>query len=115
MKLSVLLFALKLKLTVLALASAAFRAKLRQKDCVLVIRTADRRRSRSFRFSKGSVSSRRGMDTDPDTELIWDDASTAFRVMASGRDTAILEAIGKSQLKILGNLEYALWFTAIAN
>lgn len=115
MKLSLLLFALKLKLTVLALVSAAFRAKLSEKDCVLVIRTADRRRSRSFRFSKGSVSSRRGGHAEPDTELVWDDPATAFRVMASGQDSAILEAIGKSQLKILGNLEYALWFTAIAN
>jgi len=114
MKLSLLLYALKLKLKFVALKSAAFREKLKEKDCVLVIRTTDRKQSRWFCFSKGKMTSKRGGHAQPDTELVWDDATTAFKVMSSSEETAILEAIGRSQLKIEGNLEFALWFTEIA-
>jgi len=114
MKLSLLLYALKLKLKLCAFMSSTFRDKLKEKDCVLVIRTADRKQSRSFCFTKGRMTSKRGGHPAPDTELVWDDAATAFAIMSSDEETAILEAIGKSQLKIEGNLEFAFWFTEIA-
>jgi len=113
-RLSLLLYVLKLKLKLTALLRAGFREKLREKDCVLVIRTRDGKQGRSFRFAKGSMTSRRGRHPTPDTELVWNDASTAFRIMAKNQEMALLEAIGKSQLRIEGNLEYALWFTELA-
>ena len=114
MKLSLLLYALKLKLKFSAWTSSAFRQRLQEKNCVLVIRTADRKHARSFSFSKGKITSKRGTHPEPDTELVWSDPATAFKIMSAGQDLAILEAIGKSQLQIKGNLEFALWFTEIA-
>jgi len=113
-RLSLLLYVLKLKLKLSALMRSAFREKLREKDCVLVIRTQDGKRGRSFCFSKGMMCSRAGRHPKPDTELVWNDAATAFKTMIQSEDSALLEAIGKSQLKIEGNLEFALWFTEIA-
>lgn len=114
MRLSLLLYVLKLKLKLTALVRSDFREKLREKDCVLVIRTRDGKQGRSFCFSKGAMTSGRGRHPAPDTELVWNDAATAFRIMAKNQETALLEAIGKSQLRIEGNLEFALWFTELA-
>ena len=114
MRLSLLLYVLKLKLRLTALLRSAFREKLREKDCVLVIRTQDGQQARSFCFAGGTMTSSRGRHPSPDTELVWTDAATAFRIMAKNQETALLEAIGKSQLSIQGNLEFALWFTELA-
>ena len=114
MKLSVLLFALALKLRVSALISAAFRKRLRGRDFAIVIRTAEQGPARTFRIRGGRIRSRSGRDRSADTELVWCDAQTAFRTMLSSNELDSFSAIGRARLRILGDLENALRFMDLA-
>lgn len=114
MKLSVLLFVLGLKLKVAGLFNRDFRKTLRGKDFVLVIRTADGGRARTFFFKNGRVRSRWGRDRRADTELVWCDPDTAVRVMLSKDELDGFSAIGSSRLRILGNFEHAMRFIDVA-
>ena len=114
MKFSLLLFVLGIKLRITALLSDAFRKKLRKKDFSLVIRTDDDRRARTFSFVKGNVRSKRGRDQTADTELVWCDENTAVSVMLSKNELDGFSAIGRSDLRVTGNFENALWFMELA-
>ncbi|MBI3073710.1 MAG: hypothetical protein HYY84_16490 [Deltaproteobacteria bacterium] len=115
MKLSLLLLALGIKLKLSSIASAGFRRHLRTNDFVLVIRTeALPGRARSFQIRGGRIKSRRGRDESADTELVWCDADTAVRAMLSSNELDVFSAIGRSQVRILGNLSYALHFMDMA-
>ena len=110
MRLTILLYILKLKLVHAARKRAGFQSMLRKQDYTLVIRTADGKRSRFFTFDGGDVVSKNGLHPSPDVELVWCDAGTAFRALIAGDDKAVVQAIGRSQLKIEGNLGYFFWF-----
>ncbi len=113
-KFSVLLFAIGAKLRISGLASAEFRKLLRMERFVLVIRTADGCRARSYHVGKGRAWARRGTDPAADTQLVWRDAETAARTMLSKNELDVYSAIGSSKLRILGNFKYALWFMKLA-
>ena len=114
MKFSLLLFVLGLKLRITALMSETFRKKLRKKDFILVIRTTDGKRARTFNILSGKVRSHSGRIESPDTELIWCDENTAVTVMLSKNELDGFSAIGRSDLCIMGNFENALWFMELA-
>lgn len=114
MKLSLLLFVLGVRLKLRRRLSAESGKKLRERDCVLVMRTEDGKQARTFIFRGGQVGSRGGWDRSADTELVWCDADTAVKAMLSRDELDLFSAIGRSQLRILGNLAYALWFTEVA-
>jgi hypothetical protein len=109
-----LLFALSLKLRISARISATFRKRLRSKDFVIVIRTAERGPARTFRIHGGRIRSRWGRDPSADTELVWHDAGTAFRTMLSSNELDSFSAIGQARLRILGDLDNALRFMDLA-
>ena len=114
MQLPTLLFLLALKLRVFALLSATFRKRLRNQDFALVIRTAHAGPARTFRVRDGRIRSRRGRDGSADTELVWCDPQTAVRIMLSSDELDSFSAIGKSQLRVVGNFENALRFMELA-
>jgi hypothetical protein len=114
MNLSVLLFLLGLKLRASALFSATFRKRLRNESFAIVIRTAEEGPARSFRIRGGRIRSRSGRDPSADTELVWCDPKTAVRIMLSSDELDSFSAIGKAQLRVLGNLENALRFMDLA-
>jgi len=110
MKLTILLYVLLMKLRFAAWKDTGLRKLLKKRDYTLVIRTADAAVGRSFTFVGGRVVSKRGAHPVPDTEMVWCDADAAFRAMAAGDDSAVIQALGKSQLKIEGNLDHFFWF-----
>jgi hypothetical protein len=114
MKLSLLLFVLGVKLKVTAWLSPAFRKALRQGDFVLVIRTDRPGEARTFIIRDGAVHSHRGRDEAADTELVWCDADTAVRAMLSKNELDVLSAIGRWQVRVLGNISHALRFMDLA-
>jgi hypothetical protein len=114
MNLSVLLFLLGLKLRMSALISSTFRKQLRNESFVIVIRTAGGGAARTFRIHGGRIRSRSGRDQPADTELVWCDPQTAVRTMLSSDELDSFSAIGKAQLRVLGNLENALRFMDLA-
>lgn len=109
-----LLHVLGAALRVRGLASRKFRKLLRVEQFILVIRTADGGRARSFHVRNGRAWARRGADRRADTELVWCDAETAARTMLSKNELDVYSAIGSSKLRILGNFKYALWFMKLA-
>ena len=114
MKLSVLLFFLGLKLRMSALISATFRKRLRNQNFAIVIRTAEEGPARTFRIHDGRIRSRSGRDRSADTELVWCDPQTAVRIMLSSEELDSFSAIGKAQLRVLGNFENVLRFMDLA-
>jgi hypothetical protein len=111
MRLSILLFLLNLKLKRAAKKNPAFAARLKKKDYTAVIRTADFKVGRYFIFCGGNLISKNGCHDSPDIELVWDDAGFAFRTLLKGDEIELMQAMGKSKLKLEGNLGYFYWFT----
>jgi len=109
-KLTILLYLLKVQLRFSAWRRPGFRKMLNKRDYTLVIRTADRKHGRFFTFTGGRIVSRRGLHPKPDVEMVWCDAGTAFRALAAGDDKTMMQALGKSQLQIEGNLDHFFWF-----
>jgi hypothetical protein len=114
MKFRILLFALGVKLRASAALSSVFRKKLRKKEMVLVMRTDGEGGARTFRIERGKVRSSPGRDPSAATELVWCDPVTAVRTMLSKNDLDGFSAIGRGQLRVLGNFENALIFLDLA-
>ena len=113
MRLVILLYILTIKLRRAAKKSPEFRKTLKKRDFTAVIRTADGKRARFFTFTSGAIVSGGGTHARPDVELVWVDAATAFWALLKGDDKAVVQAMGKSQLRIEGNLDYFFWFGEI--
>jgi hypothetical protein len=111
MKLSLLLFILYRKLKKAVRVNGAYRSHIGTVRLKILIKTADGRRGRLFIFDRGTLSSRTGGDHPADAALVWSDASTAFRVMASGSDEESFRAAAEGRLKVQGMAYYIQWFT----
>ncbi|HPL18839.1 MAG TPA: hypothetical protein PL180_19335, partial [Spirochaetota bacterium] len=66
-----------------------------------------------FTFNNGGIESRRGDFPKAEISLVWKDAATAFRVMASGNNKAFMGALQDSSLKLQGDANLALAFTGV--
>ena len=113
MRFSLLLFILKIKLKRTAKKFPDFKKKLMEKNYTMVIRTEDGKRGRFFTFKDGEIISRRGDFPGAEISLIWKDAATAFKVMASGSNKAFMGALQDGSLKLQGDANLALAFTGV--
>lgn len=104
MKLAFLLYALKVKLQFFSLFKPGFKKILIRQDFSILIRTQDFSCSRYFKLSQGRIRSNFWTRAGADTELVWKDAVTAFTVLTGG-EALILEALGKNQLIIKGDVQ----------
>ena len=111
MRLSILLYILKIKLNRAAKRNLSFKARLKKRDYTVVIRTADFKIGRYYTFIDGNLISKKGSHKSPDVEMVWDDAVFAFNTLSKNDDILIMQALGKSKLKLLGNLDYFYWFS----
>ena len=114
MPLSLLLFALGLKLRWSARFDRAFRNKIRNVNRIVVVRTESCRHARSYVFGNDRVATRGGVHPDATVQLIWDDVRTALKAMLSRNELDTFSAIGRGELTIRGNLQDALWFNDLA-
>ncbi len=111
MRLSLLLFILKIQLNRAAKRKPSFAARLKKKDFTVVIRTADFKISRYYSFNGGKLLSKKGVYKNPDTEMVWDDAVFAFKLLLKDDEIELMQALGRSKLKLLGNLGVFYWFS----
>ncbi|MBN1533363.1 MAG: hypothetical protein JXA20_11915 [Spirochaetes bacterium] len=111
MKFSLLLFILFHKLKRAVKTNGAYRSYIGTVQLRILIRTADGKRGRLFVFDRGSLTSKRGGGFDADAALVWADAATAFKVMASGSDEESFLAAARGKLKVEGMAYYIQWFT----
>ena len=114
MRLSAVLLLLGLKLRWSAWRHSDFRKRLKRVNRVIVIRTEDGRRARSYVFRNDTVRDHGGMDPDATAEMVWSDPDTAVRAMLSSNPLDLFSAIGRGDMAIQGNLQDALWFSEIA-
>ena len=76
----------------------------------IMIKTADGKRGRLFIFDKGAVSSRGGAHHPYDAAIVWSDAATGFKVMASKSDEEQFKAAAAGKMKLDGMAFFAQWF-----
>ena len=111
MKFTLILLALGWKLRWKAHFDAAFRKQLNDVDRLIVIRTRDGTRARSYRFLDGQVTVTAGILPEANVALIWSEVSVAVSTMISRNELDLFSAIGRGDLEIAGNLQDALWFS----
>jgi hypothetical protein len=112
MRFSMLLFVLYQKLKRATRKNATFRSHINTMNAKILIKTEDGKRGRLFVFQRGRLSSvRGGTHSDFDVALVWSDAKTAFRVMASRSDEDSFRAAAEGKLRVEGMAVYAQWFT----
>ena len=112
MKLSLLLLILYLKLKKASRNNTDFRNYISTMSVRILIKTADGKWGRLFIFDRGRISSLRGGNHQGfHVALVWSDAGTAFKVMASGSDEESFKAAAHGKLKVEGMAYFAQWFT----
>ncbi|HQP30357.1 MAG TPA: hypothetical protein PLB81_03445 [Deltaproteobacteria bacterium] len=110
MALSIVLWALYLKLKWAAWRNTGFQSLIADMRMRFLIRTADGKRGRLFIFEHGSIGSLAGAHHDCDAALVWSDPFTALKVMLSGSEKAVFLAAARGKLKVEGLVSYIQWF-----
>jgi hypothetical protein len=79
-------------------------------DVKIMIKTANGKRGRVFIFDQGKVRSRGGAKHPYNAAIIWADAKTGFKVMASQSDEEQFKAAAAGKMKLDGMAFFAQWF-----
>ncbi len=111
MRLSLLLLVLAHRLRRATRTRTPFRSHLGNVRLRILVRTRDRRRGRVFVFDRGRFASHRGAHHASDAALVWSDAATAYRVLASRREEDFFLAAAQGRVWIEGMAAYVQWFT----
>ncbi len=111
MRLSLILYALGLKLRWSQWRDPQFRKQVRLIDKVVVIRTEDGSAARSFVFRADRLQVVGGVHPEATTELMWRDNAVAVRAMLSTNPLDTFSALGRGDMAILGDIQDALWFS----
>lgn len=112
MKFRLLLFILSQKLKKAAKSNLTFKAFIKGKDVKIIMKTADGRQGRAYIVRNGKIdSSASAKDlSNADAAFVWSDGNTAFNVMSSGDDEAIIAALTEKKLQSEGNFKEFIWF-----
>jgi hypothetical protein len=111
MRFTMLLFALSQILKWASKIRPAYRNYLGTiHDVKIMIKTADGKRGRLFIFDHGTVRSKGGANQPYDAAIVWSDAKTGFKVMASQSDAEQFKAAAEGKLKLDGMAFFAQWF-----
>ncbi len=111
MRFSMLLFVLYQILKRASRKNEAFKKYLGSIHSVrIMIKTADGKRGRLFIFNQGEVLTESGAGHAYDAAIVWADAATAFKVMASQSDAKQFEAAAEGKMKLDGMAYFAQWF-----
>ena len=111
MKLSIILYALGLKLRWSQWRDPEFRKQVRRATRVVVIRSEDGSAARSFVFDHDKLTVQGGVHPQATAELVWRDTGVAVRAMLSTNPLDTFSALGRGDMAILGNIQDALWFS----
>jgi DNA-binding SARP family transcriptional activator len=111
MKFTLLLFILYLKLKRASKKNPEFKEYIKKEKTKVLIKTADGKRGRLFIFDNGEISSLTGDQKQFDVAMVWSDADTAFKIMASEDLNKSMDALFEGKLVFEGDDKQALWFT----
>jgi hypothetical protein len=111
MRFTALLFILSLVLRLASKTNKAFRNYISSiHDVRIMIKTADGKRGRVFIFNQGTVRSRGGARHPYNAAIVWSDAKTGFKVMASQSNEEQFKAAAAGKMKLDGMAFFAQWF-----
>ena len=113
MKLTLLLFALSLKLRRASHHNELLRTRLQARTGSVWIQTDDHRVGRLFVFSRGQIFTKAGGQGEADVKMIWRDADAAFKAMTSSDQQAIARALEDGHLRLEGDRSVAQWFGSL--
>jgi trimethylamine-N-oxide reductase (cytochrome c) len=112
LRFSLILFGLNLLFKYCAWRYPAFRERLKEKNFVAQIKTADNSVGRWFEFGNGTVRSGAGIHAKPDLYLAFKNAAIAARLLTPPiRQQQQIDAIKDFKLKMEGPDEITAWFT----
>lgn len=109
MKFTLLLFILNKKMQKASRKNEAFRKFIRGKNVRIVMKIAGGK-GRAFIIQDGAVRSSSKNIEQADASLVWSDGNTAFSVMSSGDDEALIAALTEKKLQSEGNYKEFMWF-----
>ena len=109
MKFYLLLFILARKMSRAAKKNSAFKQFIRCKELKFAIKTRTGQKGRKYIFNNGRISWNNDLD-DCRAAMVWCDGDTAFKVMSSGNDEAIVAALTEKKLTVEGNFKEFMWF-----
>jgi hypothetical protein len=109
MKFKLLLFILGQKLKKAAKKNDSFRKFIKGKNVRIVMKTAAGQ-GKTFIIKDGSITTLSKDLSSADAALVWCDGNTAFSVLSSGDDEAIIAALTEKKLQSEGNYKDFIWF-----
>ncbi|OGA46736.1 MAG: pyrogallol hydroxytransferase large subunit [Betaproteobacteria bacterium RIFCSPLOWO2_12_FULL_62_13] len=116
LKFAVLLFAVAQAIRFAAWKYASFREHLKKQNCVVQVKIKDDSQGRIFQFTKGRVSSRRGIHQSPDASVVFKDAATAVSFMGLPvNHAARIHAAKNFLVAVEGPDELVSWFMQLLN
>ena len=110
MKFKLLLFILGQKMKRAAKKNDTFRNFIKGKNLKIVMKTADGSQGKAFIIQEGRVRTNAGDLNNADAALVWCDGNTAFNVLSSGDDEAIIAAMTEKKLQSEGSYREFMWF-----
>lgn len=110
MKFKLLLFILGRKMKRASKKNNAFRNYIKGKSVRIVMKTADGLRGKAFIIRDGAVRTSSKDISTADAALVWCDGDTAFNVLSSGDDEAIIAAMTEKKLQPEGDYREFIWF-----
>ncbi len=89
---------------------------MRARDCTIQIRLKDRSIGRSYTFKAGHITSKAGIHSDPDMEMIFKSVSVALKVLKPPPDRAtVVHAMKNFKVEVSGDDELTVWFMQLIN
>lgn len=116
MKFKFVLLGLYLLIRIAARRSKSFRAKLLEKNTVLVMKTKDEAVAVTLRCHQGNVRFQNGASADAVSTVIWKSAATGAGVMlktARGDAKALVQAVISKDLVPQGNAGGVKWLLEV--
>lgn len=110
MKFKLLLFILGHKMKSAAKKNSAFSHYITGKNVRIAMKTADGTRGKVFIIHEGGIETSSKNLANADAALVWSDGNTAFNVLSSGDDEAIIAAMTEKKLQSEGNYREFIWF-----
>ncbi len=118
MKLRILMYCFYRLFVFTAWRSDKFKAKLMEKDIILVMKAKDREIARTYIFNAGNVSSASGELNEADCKLVWTTAKEGGDVMTAvsrGHFKALMKAVVDGNLILEGDAVAVTWYMSIVN
>lgn len=113
-----LLYALYWLIRITALRSRRFRAKLKERDIAIVMRSKDVNIARTIRCSGGKIRSKKGHAEDAISCITWASPAVGLRTilkMIKGDSKALVNAVMKKDLIPEGDAAGIRWFLDIVS